>query len=99
MNKQITIKELRLNNNLTQEQMAKKIGVHKNIYGKYERGDINMPAFVFGNICNEFEISRDSLIIPNCEVKEYYKSTNQYFYEKGLHEAYAEIIKFANTRA
>lgn len=99
MIKQVTLRELRLDNGLTQEEMAKKIGVSKNIYGKYERGEINMPAYVFGNICNIFKISRDSLVIPNCKPCEYYKTTNQYFYDKGWHEAYGEMAKFAKNRA
>ena len=97
--KQVSIRELREDRGLTQNDMAKKIGVHVNIYSKYERGEVNMPAHTFGKICNIFKVSRDAVEIPGCEIKNYYKNTNEYFYEKGLREAYAEIARFAGNRA
>ena len=97
--KQVSIRELREDRGLTQQQMAKKLGVHENTYNKYEVGAINMPAHTFGKICNIFKVSRDAVEIPGCEIKNYYKNTNEYFYEKGLREAYAEIAKFAGNRA
>ena len=37
------LKELRLERGLTQEQVAKMLGVRQNTYSKYERNKIQMP--------------------------------------------------------
>lgn len=48
------LKQLRVNRELTQLELAKKIGVHRNTVARYETGN-GMPLFVFLRICECLE--------------------------------------------
>lgn len=55
------ILEERKNKNLTQEQLAEKLGVSKNAVSKWERG-INLPdASLMQHLCNELSITLNEL--------------------------------------
>lgn len=56
------ISEERKNKNLTQEQLAVKLGISKNAVSKWERG-LNMPdVSLFESLCKELDISINELI-------------------------------------
>lgn len=57
-----TLKSLRLRNNLTQAQLAQKLGVTKSVISAYETG-IRMPSYdIFIYIAKTFKVSTDYLL-------------------------------------
>lgn len=51
------IKELRLSNDLTQEQLGKILGVNKSAVQKYEAGDVkNLKRETIVTLCNHFRV-------------------------------------------
>lgn len=57
-----TLKALRLQNNLTQAQLAQKLGVTKSVISAYETG-IRMPSYdIFIYIAKTFKVSTDYLL-------------------------------------
>lgn len=51
------IKKFRLNNNLTQEFLAEKVGIHPTYVGKLESGKNNPSVLLMYKISNAFGIS------------------------------------------
>lgn len=61
----IKIKELRKANNLTQEELGRKLGVKKSAIQKYEKGEIvNLKLDTIKKLCEIFNITPGSLIFP-----------------------------------
>lgn len=56
------IKKLRQENGLTQEQFAKKCGLHKNYIGMIERGERNPSLINIETIAKGFSISISELM-------------------------------------
>ncbi len=57
-----TLKALRLKRNLTQAQLAQKLGLTKSVISAYETG-LRMPSYdVLINISRTFEVSTDYLL-------------------------------------
>lgn len=57
-----TLKTLRIQNNLTQAQLAQKLGVTKSVISAYETG-IRMPSYdIFIYISKIFKVSTDYLL-------------------------------------
>ena len=56
------IKLLRLKNNLTQEQLAQKSGLHKNYIGMIERGERNPSLKNIETIANTFGMTISNLM-------------------------------------
>ena len=54
--------EFRKKNGLSQEDLAKKIGVHMNVVGRYERGEASPSLETSVNIANTLNISLDFLV-------------------------------------
>lgn len=50
------LKKLRLENGMTQEEFANKIGMSQKTYGKYELAIASPPASTVNNICKTFGI-------------------------------------------
>ncbi|EMY80999.1 XRE family transcriptional regulator [Psychroflexus gondwanensis ACAM 44] len=56
------LRECRDTKNLSQSQLAKEVGVHQNVIGRYERGDITPSIDVVSKIADALEVSVDYLI-------------------------------------
>lgn len=56
------LKHLRKENNLTQKDMAEKLGIHSNTISMYEKGNRNIPSTMIKKISDAFNISTDYLL-------------------------------------
>ncbi len=56
------IKELRIDNDLTQVELSKKIGLSPAAYGLYETRQRHMDIETFVRICKLFDVSADFLL-------------------------------------
>ncbi len=56
------LKHLRKENNLTQKDMAEKLGIHPNTISMYEKGNRNIPSTMIKKISDAFNISTDYLL-------------------------------------
>jgi len=54
--------ELRKLRSLSQSELGKKVGVHKNVLGKYERDEVKPSIEIATNLANELEVSLDYLV-------------------------------------
>jgi transcriptional regulator with XRE-family HTH domain len=59
------VKELRIQNKLTQEQLAQKTGLHKNYIGMVERGERNPSLINIQIIANGLEVTISEFFIVN----------------------------------
>lgn len=53
------IKDLRTDADLTQVEMANKLGIDQSYYAKYENGKQTIPTRHLWTICNTFAVSTD----------------------------------------
>lgn len=60
------IRNLRVDHDLTQGQIAEIIGTTKNQVGKYERGEQEMPIRHLIALCNYYEVSADFILGLPC---------------------------------
>ena len=56
------IRNLRIDNNLTQEQLAKYLNVKQNTYSQYELGVLNYPVDVLIKLAHFYKTSVDYLL-------------------------------------
>ena len=56
------IRDLRIDHDLSQAQIAQILGTTKNQVGKYERGEQEMPIKHLITLCNYFKVSADYVI-------------------------------------
>lgn len=56
------IRDLRIDHDLSQAQIAEIIGSTKNQVGKYERGEQEMPIKHLINLCNYYNVSADYIL-------------------------------------
>ena len=56
------IRDLREDNDLTQQQMADKLFINRRTYSSYEVGSRNVPVEVLGKIADIFNTSMDYLV-------------------------------------
>jgi len=54
--------ELRKQHKISQEELAKKIGVHQNVIGRYERGEARPSIELATKLANALEVSLDYLV-------------------------------------
>ncbi len=55
------IKDLREDSDLTQEQLAEKLGYYTTQYSRYERGEVAIPIDFFIKLAKHYDISIDYL--------------------------------------
>ncbi len=58
----LRLKELRKNNHLTQEELAKKLNIAKSMIGAYEHGEYFISTHALYALCKKFNISADYLL-------------------------------------
>ncbi len=56
------MRDLRIDHDKSQAQIAKILGTTKNQVGKYERGEQEMPIKHLITLCNYYEISADFIL-------------------------------------
>lgn len=56
------MKELRKEHKLTQADAAKLLGVSTNHYGKYERGETDIPVMTLMELCTYYKVSLDYIV-------------------------------------
>lgn len=56
------IKNLREDNDLTQEQLARVLNIKQTTYSKYELGKINIPIDTFITLADFYDVSIDYLV-------------------------------------
>lgn len=61
MNSLITIRE---QHNITQTELARKLGISPQRYNLYEKGKRNLPVFIAVKISKIFKISLDEIFLP-----------------------------------
>lgn len=68
MTTQTNLRQLRAQKHLTQEQMAEKIGMSKNGYGKIERGETQLKIEKLEQIANIFDVNIQELLQTDKDV-------------------------------
>lgn len=56
------LKELRIDNDLTQEQVAQIIGTTQGYYSKYELGKVEIPLSRLKKLCLFYKVSADYVL-------------------------------------
>ena len=56
------LRDLREDNDLTQEQVAKYLGTSQTMYARYERGANELPLRHFIMLCQLYNVSADELL-------------------------------------
>ena len=67
------IRNLRIDNNLTQEEIADILGVKQNTYSQYEIGKINYPIDALPILAKFYKVSIDYMLDLTNETKPYPK--------------------------
>ena len=65
------IRSLRIDNGLTQKQVAQVLGVSQNTYSQYEIGVLNYPVDALMKLADLYEVSVDYLLGRTNEKKPY----------------------------
>lgn len=60
----VTMRAMRVNKGLTQEQLAKMLGVTKATVTNWEKGRSSIDATTFLTLCSIYECSTDDIILP-----------------------------------
>ena len=71
------IKEIRKEKNLSQGQIAKKIGMEQTQYSRYERGENEIKVNVLIEICKALNVSADYILELSDDPKPNWKIKNQ----------------------
>lgn len=56
------LKELRLENNLTQQNISKKLKISQSLYSSYELGKRKVPIYILSKLAEEYNTSIDYII-------------------------------------
>jgi transcriptional regulator with XRE-family HTH domain len=56
------VSELRKQHKISQDELSKKIGVHQNVIGRYERGEAKPSIEVASKLADIFNVSLDYLV-------------------------------------
>lgn len=60
----VTMRAMRVNKGLTQEQLAKMLGVTKATVTNWEKGRSSIDATTFLTLCSIYECNTDDIILP-----------------------------------
>ena len=83
----IRMKLLRKERHLTQEKLAEIIDVSMNHYGKYERGEVDIPLSKAMELCELYHVSLDYLVGWSDD-----KNGNNKGYKERLVEKLTELL-------
>lgn len=89
----IQLKNYRKIHNLTQEAVARKIGIPKTTYASYEQGKAETPLYILIELSEFYNVSIDDLV----KEKEFYTleiSKEQYTELVGLKDSVENIFSF-----
>lgn len=56
------IEDLRIDNDLTIKELSAKLGLHRDVYSRYEKGTRDFPIDVLMQLANIFDCSIDYLV-------------------------------------
>ena len=56
------IRDLREDNDLTQQQVADSLGLYLTQYRRYENGESEVPAYIIKELCEIYKVSSDYLL-------------------------------------
>ncbi len=56
------IKELRIGNNLTQEELSKMLNLYTTQYRRYETGETEIPVHIIKELCSIYNVTSDYII-------------------------------------
>lgn len=59
---QIRIRQLREDHDLSQAQVADKLGIRQNVYSRYETGKNDMKPFQILELCKIYNVSADYIL-------------------------------------
>lgn len=77
-----TIRSLREQHNFSQTYLASYLGVSRQMYIKYETGEVEPPVRVISGLCKLYSVSYDIIIDNKLSSEKIYKySSNTYEYE------------------
>lgn len=54
--------DLRIDHDMKQKEIAKKLGISQQFYSKYERGEIELPIRHLVTICKFYKVSADWML-------------------------------------
>lgn len=99
MTTQTNLRQLRAQKHLTQEQMAEKIGMSKNGYGKIERGETQLKIEKLEQIANIFDVNIQELLQTDKDVNvllgdNYSNFQNNYYNQNQEIEKLQLIIEY-----
>ena len=63
------LKNLRIDNDLTQTQIAHLLGTSQTMYARYERGANELPIRHFITLCKLYNVSADSILGLNVDTR------------------------------
>jgi len=72
------IKDLREENDLTQEYIARKLKTYTTTYQRWERGDTEIPVHIIIKLCEYYNISADYILGFTNKIKTLPKDGNPY---------------------
>lgn len=61
--KKFTLRALRVNYNLTAEEVAKKLGIHQQTLLKYENDSSKIPVSLLNDLANFYEVEIDFIFL------------------------------------
>jgi len=56
------LQDLRNDKEKTQEDIGKVLNLHREVYGRYERGDVEVPVWVVLKLADHYGVSTDYIL-------------------------------------
>lgn len=77
------LKELRIDNDYTQQQIAEYLKIRQEYYSKYELGKIEIPAHMIKELAKLYNVSSDYILELSDKEREKWNIKNQVNYNLG----------------